>query len=275
MSHARILGMLAAIAGATIGLHFVGGSPALAVDWYHLAAWLDTADPADAVGALFRYVGLAIGYWVLATSGLYYAAKLLRRERRPGWLTLATLPPIRRAIDRALAASLAISIVTTPIGSLRAEESQPTPPVVFEVPSDGIPVPHVGSDRGDAAVGEVPPLTEPPAVQQTPTTEDAATMVDAPDVALSQPAVAVDLPVIVAPSEATSTADRDYTVAAGDNLWSIAATNLEAVRGGNLSVADIDAYWREVISVNRDTLRSGDPNLIFPGEMITLPEVPQ
>ena len=34
-------------------------------------------------------------------------------------------------------------------------------------------------------------------------------------------------------------------------------------------------YWRDVIRVNRPTLRSGDPSLIFPGEMITLPPAPR
>ncbi len=35
--------------------------------------------------------------------------------------------------------------------------------------------------------------------------------------------------------------------------------------------ATIARYWQAVIAANRTTLRSGDPNLIFPGELVTLP----
>jgi nucleoid-associated protein YgaU len=33
----------------------------------------------------------------------------------------------------------------------------------------------------------------------------------------------------------------------------------------------ISPYWRAVIRANRAALRSGDPDLIFPGEWISLP----
>ena len=33
----------------------------------------------------------------------------------------------------------------------------------------------------------------------------------------------------------------------------------------------IARYWQRLIAANRTTLRSGDPSLIFPGEVITLP----
>jgi hypothetical protein len=53
---------------------------------------------------------------------------------------------------------------------------------------------------------------------------------------------------------------------AGDNLWSIAAAHIGARRA-----ADVAPYWRQVVDANRSTLRSGDPNLIFPGELVALP----
>jgi hypothetical protein len=53
---------------------------------------------------------------------------------------------------------------------------------------------------------------------------------------------------------------------AGDNLWSIAAAHIGARRA-----ADVVPYWRQVVDANRSTLRSGDPNLIFPGELVALP----
>jgi hypothetical protein len=70
--------------------------------------------------------------------------------------------------------------------------------------------------------------------------------------------------------------EQPYRVASGDNLWTIARAHLARARGGgsgeptNREVAD---YWIRVVEANRDGLRSGDPDLIYPGEEITLPPV--
>ena len=69
---------------------------------------------------------------------------------------------------------------------------------------------------------------------------------------------------------------QPYEVASGDNLWAIARAHLSKARSGgsgeptNREVAD---YWVRVVEANRHGLRSGDPNLIYPGEEITLPPV--
>jgi nucleoid-associated protein YgaU len=63
-----------------------------------------------------------------------------------------------------------------------------------------------------------------------------------------------------------------HVVVRDDNLWVIAAARLERAGGPADDVA-IARYWRRVISRNQARLRSGDPNLIFPGEVIWLPPV--
>ncbi len=66
-----------------------------------------------------------------------------------------------------------------------------------------------------------------------------------------------------------------YTVVTGDTLWSISA---DAVAWGlpSSSVAqrtkEVAPYWLRVVEANRDRLRSGRPDLIFPGEVVELPE---
>ncbi|MDX2468488.1 MAG: LysM peptidoglycan-binding domain-containing protein, partial [Acidimicrobiia bacterium] len=72
----------------------------------------------------------------------------------------------------------------------------------------------------------------------------------------------------VAPTTAVYTG---YTVQAGDNLWLIAENHVAATTGGAPTVAAITSYWRQVVEVNRQTLRSGDPNMIFAGEIIVIP----
>lgn len=272
-AHSGIVGLLALVAAATAGLHALGNVPAFAVDLRSPLTWLDTSDPCDVIGALVRYVGLGIGYWVLVTTTLYYGVTLSGRGPRPRWLRLVTLPPIQRMIDRTLAASLAISIVATPVASLRAEESTPTPPpVVFEVSSDGIPVPHIGTAERDQEEGDSAPYsveTDSVAPEPLPPQEDPAS----PAIEPVPPAPEVSLPVVVSggvatPSVATTV---EYTVERGDNLWSIAANHLANLIGPDPSLTQVDGYWRTVIAANRDTLRSGDPNLIYPGEIITLP----
>jgi nucleoid-associated protein YgaU len=65
-------------------------------------------------------------------------------------------------------------------------------------------------------------------------------------------------------------------VVQGDNLWTISRDHLAAVRNrpaSDLSEHEIASYWLRVIAVNRSSLRSGDPDLIFPGELIMFPPV--
>lgn len=56
------------------------------------------------------------------------------------------------------------------------------------------------------------------------------------------------------------TAGRQYTIVDGDTLSGIAAT---AYGNGR--------QWRKIWKANQTTLRSGDPDLIFPGEVIIIP----
>lgn len=65
-------------------------------------------------------------------------------------------------------------------------------------------------------------------------------------------------------------ADRTVVVA-GDHLWKLAAERMEEVLGRPPTRAEVAPYWVEVVEANRDRLRSGDPDLIFPGEEIVLP----
>ena len=57
----------------------------------------------------------------------------------------------------------------------------------------------------------------------------------------------------------------------GDNLWLIARARLEHVSGVRPTDAQVARYWSAVIAANRATLRSGDPSLIYPGEIVALP----
>lgn len=57
----------------------------------------------------------------------------------------------------------------------------------------------------------------------------------------------------------------------GDHLWKISAGHLGVVYARTPSSAEIAPYWRATIDANRSSLRSGNPDLIYPGEEIELP----
>jgi nucleoid-associated protein YgaU len=61
-------------------------------------------------------------------------------------------------------------------------------------------------------------------------------------------------------------------VVPGDNLWQIARAEVIRTSGADRPAdSQIAPYWQRVVEANRSTLRSGDPSLIFPGEVVTLP----
>lgn len=69
-------------------------------------------------------------------------------------------------------------------------------------------------------------------------------------------------------------AERSVLVGPGDHLWAIAARALADARGAavdDLPLADLVTYWRVVVALNTPHLRSGDPDLVHPGETVRLP----
>lgn len=61
---------------------------------------------------------------------------------------------------------------------------------------------------------------------------------------------------------------QQVTVEPGDHLWKISKRHLIEVEPNS----PIGPYWLEVIDANLANLRSGNPDLIFPGEIVTLPD---
>ena len=62
-----------------------------------------------------------------------------------------------------------------------------------------------------------------------------------------------------------------YVVEPGDSLWRIAAHILEGRDGIDPSNADIAGFWPKIYDANR-ALVGDNPNLIFPGQRLLIPE---
>jgi nucleoid-associated protein YgaU len=97
----------------------------------------------------------------------------------------------------------------------------------------------------------------------------ATTLISIGSVAVAQPAGNLSyVPVSMPPASPT---DLSIVVEPGDHLWKISEEHLALVLGRPAKDAEVDPYWRSVIETNRDLLASGDPDLIYPGETVTLP----
>lgn len=89
-------------------------------------------------------------------------------------------------------------------------------------------------------------------------------------VAGASPSYQVRLPVTMGAEPDEGNAPEVVTVVEGDHLWKISARHL----GPNTPDEHVAPYWRDVVAVNTPNLRSGDPDLIYPGEVVEMPAIP-
>ena len=58
----------------------------------------------------------------------------------------------------------------------------------------------------------------------------------------------------------------------GDSFWRIAARHERQRLGRRPTAAEVAVYWRPLVATNRHRLQmAGNPNLIFPGQVMQLP----
>jgi hypothetical protein len=203
-------------------------------------AFLARATTAELAGTVAWWAAAVLVAWLVAGTATCLAARVV-----PGLAALRTLdrwtaPAVRRVVDRALVCSFAASTLVVTGAAPGGTTTAPPPAIV-----------HVTPD-GELVLRPRPPATAatPPAVARRPSPSPS-------------PAPAL------APAPARPPAQ--HAVAPGDNLWAIAAAHLAAHGGAPVADALVASYWRRLVDANRATLRSGDPNLIFPGELLTLP----
>ena len=226
-----------------------------------------TASPEEAIYGAVWLLAAAITAWVGLTttlSVLAYVTRIPIAVRGIRWITIA---PIRHLSRRAAALVLAVGSlsISTPVGAAHA------PPVPYSVTAaqpgttveatDGVflPAAPLGVTIPIPTVAAHPDHDRP--LRSSP--DRGTVMVPVPHLADG----ALD---VVRDHGGTSVT---YTVQRGDHLWSITAGYLAAYLGRTASAEEIAALWYQVIEVNRDLIGSGDPNLIFPGERIVLPDL--
>ncbi len=244
----RLVALLAAESAAVVAVHRLGARAPFDLPLTELEPWLRAA-PADALAAALRLAALAVAWWLLAATALYAGACVVggggngRVARTVRELSARVTPrAIRVAVDRALVTSIAVGAFLVPAGARAVAADDPTPRVIVDV--------RDGRDPGS--------ITSLPA--ETPGVSPVA-----------PPPLSAPLP----PSAVVGTV-QIVVVVEGDNLWSLSADAVARATGrprGALDDDEIAPYWVTVCDANRPTLRSGDVNLIYPGEVVVLPPV--
>lgn len=268
--------LLATEAVAAVALHRLGGRPPFDLPLDRLDPWLH-ADPVDALAAGARLAALAFAWWLAVTTAAYALARVAHVPTAVRTLHVVTPAAVRLIVDRALVASLLAGALHVPaLPALRtstaAVAAEPAPASV-EVRTGRSPT-AVAPEAGIATTTAptAPPATGPrpapaPSPSAAPSTTPAAATPSPPAPAAGPEHEQVALP---------DARVRSVVVRPGDNLWGLAAEALAAATGrprATLGDAEIAPYWRTVCDANRASLRSGDVNLIYPGERVVLPPV--
>ena len=212
--------------------------------------------PESVVAAGLRGVVVVMACWLGVSTVLLAASALLGREGAVRAL-MAVTP---RFVSR-LARGVAVASVSTVLvaGSTMAGVSAQDPAPVTHLQAtlslvDGDPVPVLQATlRVEVPEGRPERLDElGPARRSVPATPPA----------LAAPEVTAPAP----PNPPTSR-EQDWVVQPGQSFWSKA----EEIRSGAPESAVIE-YWLALVDANRDRLvRPGDPDLILPGQVLTLP----
>lgn len=242
--------------GVVAGLHLLARVDGFAIDWSDPVGWIAASAFEDLVGAVVLLSALVLAYWLVVSTVAY---ALATASGRPGLIRgvhWATLPPIRRMASRAVALSLAASAVAAPIvpaiANLAGSER-----VIVEIGPDGQLVPPGTPASSDDGADELRGFVLPPHLGPAPL--PGAGPEDTP--ALSD--VLLD-----------GTVAHTVVVRRGDHMWSISEAHLEQVTGrADLGEHEVARYWVRVIAENRSRIKSGDPDLIYPGETLVLPPV--
>lgn len=108
---APLLALLVFEVVAIIGLQAVGSNQAMQVPWGDFWTWMDTSSVDVLAMPLLRYAALGLAYWMLVSTLLFVAAQLTRIPVAIRAAGMFTLPSVRRAVDGAMAVSIATTSV--------------------------------------------------------------------------------------------------------------------------------------------------------------------
>jgi hypothetical protein len=231
------------------------------------AAW-----SGDDLAIAVMWSGAVLGSAWLAITTLACVGALARGRTGTAHRIARFAPPLAR---RVLQAALVSTWALVPAA---ASAAPPSAPITVHVDARG----RLTTDLPRARTHDAPivraPVTRPAtgtttrAASKTATTTTTSTTTPVSRPRSSPPTQRARAATPPRPPVAVPAHRHAHVVGAGDNLWQIARAEVIRASGADRPAdSQIAPYWRRVVEANRSTLRSGDPSLIFPGEVVTLP----
>ncbi len=223
--------------------------------------------PSFAMGPVQRAIGYLVSSLLLSVGPLTQAAGALPAPPLPVW---SSPPPVASAIDfstlveapEAAGPSLATHAVVTPSSGLA--EGALTVTVVRGDSPWSLAETHLGDGLRWRELWEANSARVQP---------DGTTWAS-PDSPI-RPGWELAVPGVAAPAEVPDPVAGDVTVAAGDNFWDLAEGELTEAWGRAPTDAEVVPHWQALVEANRDRLAPpGDPDLIYPGQLFVVPDVP-
>lgn len=345
----RIVGWLALLAGAGVGLWLLGRGPLRGPHLFQPASWLPWTEAHGAVMAAFvalRLLGLVAAGYALAVTALALALRGAGRSTTGRFLVLVALPGMRRFLEGTLGLGLAAAVLAGPVVGPASASPRPvgaaavtrpvhpdhrvrlsslpaSGPTLRLVPASPGPVlrrlppgrGHPSAHRGSVEASEPHPSHGGPAAvgrASHPSTHDRASRPATSDqapilrrLALGSPrhpTTTRPRPSHRPPSETTQrpaahpSADpaelhsaasgrpgaarpalpTTWTLRPGDSLWRVAEVTVTDAWGRTPPEEVVGHYWWQLVAFNRPHLPDpSNPDLVFPGDVITLPPLPQ
>jgi hypothetical protein len=228
---------------ALVVLHHLGSAPGFALPRSDPARWLREAAPLDVTAAVLRVLALAAACWLLASTVWWL---LPSRRGHVARRSRFAMPGSRRLAEWTFALTLVGGTAFSASGAAAATATASTTPSSTPSSAQAPSPTGVRTGRGLVAVPAPaapapPPAPVPPAPAATPTAPPG------PGVHVIEP---------------------------GENLWTIAAAQVGTTTNraaGTVPAVEVAPYWLALCELNRATIRSGNPSLVYPGEVLQLP----
>jgi nucleoid-associated protein YgaU len=257
------------LAVAVTGLHILGRGELAAPpvgSLTGLQGWLETRSPVGAALAVVRLAALAVGYHLLAAMALATLARRRDRVVMAAGAARVAVPALRHLVGAV--AGLTLSAATTATAT-----AAPGVPGAASDPTGTGPAPAATPTTatltnltvGTATLGRLDVERRDPAGHVTLERLDPTRPTDP-----THPSDPSEQPSTATP-HGPAAAGRTHVVVPGDHLWALADAELATGATAPPTGVAVDDYWLRVIRANPQL---GDPDLLFPGEVVVLPPVP-
>lgn len=244
--------VLPVLMAAVLILQLSGSTPLVPSPIASLHAWSSWIgrDPVPAAFACIRLAAIVACYHLIAMQLLALVSRWLDEPRLRH--TAERLTPRAVSTGARRLAGIGLAAVTTvalPANRAQAEPAEGT--AMLRVVDEG---------AGTASITVVPPASSGGI------TDDAAQDPGTAAVRVTRPAA----PAPEVPDPAPAGPAGEHVVEPGDHLWSIAESTVATTTGEPGAHLAVERYWRQLLVANPDL---ADPDLLFPGDVITLPPV--